>query len=183
MRKIRGFTMIELLIVVAVLGILAVAVMAAINPIEQINRGKDTGSRSDAEQLISAVDRFYTANGYYPWQDSADDTAHVSTVWADVEGTSWANSTTPVLTALSSGGTAELKESFIKRITASGYNTLKKYHHGTQGDSFYVCFLPKSANFETEASNRCAGALPSDFPAEACPAGCAAAKTCYSCLP
>src|SRR3972149_6448515 len=62
-----GFTMIELLIVIAILGILAVAVLASINPIEQINRGRDTGSRSDAEQLISAIDRFYAAKGYYPW--------------------------------------------------------------------------------------------------------------------
>ncbi|NIT03538.1 prepilin-type N-terminal cleavage/methylation domain-containing protein, partial [Candidatus Saccharibacteria bacterium] len=53
----RGFTMIELLIVIAVIGILAIAVLAAINPIEQINRGRDTGSRSDAEQLIGAIDR------------------------------------------------------------------------------------------------------------------------------
>jgi prepilin-type N-terminal cleavage/methylation domain-containing protein len=62
-----GFTMIELLIVIAVLGILAVAVLASINPIEQINRGRDTGSRGDAEQLISAIDRYYAAKGYYPW--------------------------------------------------------------------------------------------------------------------
>ena len=54
----KGFTMIELLIVIAILGILAVAVLAAINPIEQINRGRDTGTRSDAEQLLGAIDRF-----------------------------------------------------------------------------------------------------------------------------
>ena len=58
-----AFTMIELLIVIAILGILAVAVLAAINPIEQINRGRDTGSRSDAEQLLSAIDRFYAYKG------------------------------------------------------------------------------------------------------------------------
>ena len=62
-----AFTMIELLIVIAILGILAVAVLAAINPVEQINRGRDTGSRSDAEQLLSAIDRFYAYKGYYPW--------------------------------------------------------------------------------------------------------------------
>src|SRR3989339_899005 len=68
-----AFTMIELLIVIAILGILAVAVLAAINPIEQINRGRDTGSRSDSEQLLSAIDRFYASQGYYPWRTAADD--------------------------------------------------------------------------------------------------------------
>ena len=53
MQKLKlqlGFTMIELLIVITILGILAVAVLSAINPIEQINRGRDTGRQSDAEQ-------------------------------------------------------------------------------------------------------------------------------------
>jgi prepilin-type N-terminal cleavage/methylation domain-containing protein len=62
-----GFTMIELLIVIAILGILAVAVLSAINPVEQINRGRDTASRGDAEQMINAIDRFNAFQGYYPW--------------------------------------------------------------------------------------------------------------------
>ncbi|KUK79563.1 MAG: hypothetical protein XD95_0296 [Microgenomates bacterium 39_7] len=68
-----GFTMIELLIVITILGILAVAVLSAINPIEQINRGRDTGSQSDAEQLLSAIDRYNAFQGYYPWQEDAND--------------------------------------------------------------------------------------------------------------
>jgi prepilin-type N-terminal cleavage/methylation domain-containing protein len=67
-----GFTMIELLIVITILGILAVAVLSAINPIEQINRGRDTGRQSDAEQLLSAIDRYNAFQGYYPWQEDAD---------------------------------------------------------------------------------------------------------------
>ena len=43
-----GFTMIELLVVIAVIGVLAVAVLSSINPIEQINKGRDTRTRSDA---------------------------------------------------------------------------------------------------------------------------------------
>ena len=66
MKKIKkGFTMIELLIVIAILGILAVAVLSAINPLEQIRRGRDTGSRSDAEQLLNAVERYYSSRGYF----------------------------------------------------------------------------------------------------------------------
>lgn len=57
-----GFTMIELLVVISVIGILSVAVISSINPIEQINKGRDTRKRSNAAQLINALDRFYAIN-------------------------------------------------------------------------------------------------------------------------
>ena len=184
MRKTSlGFTLIELLIVIAVLGILAVAVLAAINPIEQINRSRDTGSRSDSEQLISAVDRFYASSGYYPWQTGASDVANIDQAWVQVTS-SWADGNAlGVLAKLSQSGTEEIKSSFANRIVATTYNPLFVYNDGTAGSSTYMCFLAKSSAFQTESGIRCGATLPTDFPANACPAGCAAAKTCYSCLP
>jgi prepilin-type N-terminal cleavage/methylation domain-containing protein len=205
LRKL-GFTMIELLIVIAVLGILAVAVLAAINPIEQINRGRDTGSRSDAEQLLSAIDRYYAGKGFYPWSDGAS-SLNTSTFGSDPDALISLDSADitigdddlPLLNNVSSGGSAEVKESFITRITDPGYNHLGIYNNGVTSSSTYVCFLPKSASFREEAWNRCSNddhtglddAIPSDFPAGACPADgtCATAATadaaiaCQICLP
>ena len=188
MSRDRGFTLIELLIVIAVLGILAVAVLSAINPIEQINRSRDTGSRSDAEQLLGAIDRYYSTAGYYPWKTSPVLPA-VSDVtnWGMVNTTGgtppiWTDGAAAVLSKLSAAGTGELKASFTTRITGGGYNPLYKYNRGQQGDSSYVCFLPKSSAFQTEAGLRCVS-VPADFPGGACPANCATLKTCYSCLP
>lgn len=184
-RDTRGFTMIELLIVIAILGILAVAVLSAINPIEQINRGRDTGSRSDAEQLISAMDRFNAFQAYYPWvSDPADDHTLddgaggpllVDDAWV-VTGTYATNGDCSVLDRLAEGdtaatdactGTQELKTSFTQRITGTAYNDLYVYNRGQQGDSTYVCFVPQSGAFLQEAETRCgddAGAgLPSDL--------------------
>jgi len=174
----KGFTMIELLIVIAVLGVLAVAVLSAINPIEQINRGKDTGSRSDAEQLLGAVERFYTSSGYYPWLDTPNDTP-TSQAWVcAVDGTAagvaapcnaaWAShgSVAPhqiVLTRLSAGGTSEIKASFVNRLSAVTTNHLFVYNRGTSGDSTYICFSPLSSSFNTEAGNRCTAGLPTDL--------------------
>lgn len=179
-----GFTMIELLIVITILGILATAVLSAINPIEQINRGRDTASKSDAEQLLSAIDRFYAFNGYYPWVNSAEiqdseilaltyqpveNVAVVDAAGDEVEGCS-------MLEILSSGddtatdcnGSDELKLSFVERIARASYNSLWIYNSGETGNSTYICYAPKSAAFDTEATTRCDGTLAADFPATAC---------------
>lgn len=205
-----AFTMIELLIVIAILGILAVAVLAAINPIEQINRGRDTGSRSDAEQLLSAIDRFYAYKGYYPWVQNPNTVSLLS--WRGVAGATavtYANndgSSTTIaawMDALSGGcavldkiangddancdGTNEVKRSFVDKITKSDYNHLFVYYNGEAGSSLYVCFKPQSGAMQEDAATRCvdeAGAgLPDDLRAAATAAGICAAGEEYSCLP
>jgi prepilin-type N-terminal cleavage/methylation domain-containing protein len=67
----EGFTLVELLIVIALLGVIATIVIAAINPIEQANRAADAGMKADASQLVSALQRYYVAHGGYPWNDAA----------------------------------------------------------------------------------------------------------------
>lgn len=177
----KGFTMIELLIVIAILGILAVAVLAAINPVEQINRGRDTGSKNDAEQLIGALDRFNAFRGYAAWVDTPQ--ADFETQAAPLESKSdWfvqvggVDGDCPVLDRLSMGnetssdeckGTDELKSAYIDKITKPDYNHLYVFNSGIPGGSTYVCFNPISKSFQTEAHDRCLGGaenLPDDYP-------------------
>ena len=60
-----GFTLIEMLIVIAVIGVLAVAVLSAINPIEQMRKARDTRRRSNAAELLNALERYYATNEDY----------------------------------------------------------------------------------------------------------------------
>lgn len=184
MKKLtKGFTMIELLIVIAVLGVLAIAVLSAINPIEQINRGRDTGSRSDAEQLLSAVDRFNAAQGYWPWALSPTNPVPPQSIaWTLV--TAVTDGSDDILTKLSTG-TEEIKSSFVERISATGYNPLWLYFDDSvSGASAYICFMPQSGSFKEEAETRCGGTLPGDFPSSACSntTNCGAEGNCI-CLP
>ncbi|RJQ37040.1 type II secretion system protein [Candidatus Microgenomates bacterium] len=121
-----GFTLIELLIVIAILGILSTAVLSAINPIEQLNRGRDTGTQSDAEQLIGAITRFNASNGFYPWQTGANDSANIwtgTTAATDWTYVNWNNnpcSTQPVGNPPACGWTID-NVAYVAHTPATGW--------------------------------------------------------------
>lgn len=175
-----GFTMIELLVVIAVIGVLAVAVLSSINPIEQINKGRDTRSRSDAAQLISAVDRYFAIHEKYPWNEDgvSGTTGTYADGWTYDSDSGFVTAPNgsdtldyrsqflfyePDLTSDSDWAwtiplinTAEVKESFGNRIAKTSDNTdfLVKKPSGANR-TMYVCFNPSSYAFDLEASNRC----------------------------
>lgn len=67
----KGFTLIELIVVIAVLGVLAAGVFAAINPVKRINQAKDTRIKTDIGQISRAMQAYFTSTGtsgtpYYP---------------------------------------------------------------------------------------------------------------------
>lgn len=62
----KGFTLVELLIVIAILGTLAVVVLVAINPVQQLAKTRDTGRKSTAQQLGHSMEAYaVTNNGNY----------------------------------------------------------------------------------------------------------------------
>src|SRR5260221_6470647 len=64
----EGFTLIELIIVIGVLGVLAAALLVAIDPLEQLARGRDAGRLSSVTQLGRAMQSYIAAQntGIYP---------------------------------------------------------------------------------------------------------------------
>jgi len=69
-RSTKAFTMIELLIVISVLGILAIGVLAAVDPFEQLKKARDTNTRSSVLALQTAFIRYYASHGALPWDDT-----------------------------------------------------------------------------------------------------------------
>lgn len=189
-----GFTMIELLVVIAVIGVLAVAVLSSINPIEQINKGRDTGHRSDAAQLINAIDRYYAIHEIYPWNDASYNTLLTVNQLAteQLPGGTPANCATssqtsgsvtgafckitnaaavPWLTALTD--TAEVKEGFTQRLTnPRPGGELWLFKDVTSNATMYTCFAPASKAFQKEATDACKDHYAA-LPPGACPAGAA----------
>ena len=53
--------MLELLVVIAVLGILAVAIITALNPVKKTNQAKDSNVKSDINQIANALQAYLTS--------------------------------------------------------------------------------------------------------------------------
>ncbi len=65
--KSKGFTLVELLVVIAVLGVLAVGLIATIDPIDKINAGNDAKVFSDLTLMSKAAEAYAASNnGTYP---------------------------------------------------------------------------------------------------------------------
>lgn len=151
LRASAGFTMIELLVVISVIGILAVAVLSSINPIEQINKSRDTRTRTDAANLINANDRYFAIHEVYPWNTTtasytpADPDYEVEFVFTgSADDWDWVD----VLVT-----TAEVKEGFTNRLKNDDALTIFK--EGTSNATMYACFTPTSEAFKFEAAKNC----------------------------
>lgn len=68
-----GFTIVELLIVIVVIGILAAITIVAYNGIQ--GRARDTERTADIAQLHKALELFYAENNYYPAVSDVRDTS------------------------------------------------------------------------------------------------------------
>ncbi len=154
----KGFTLVELLIVIALIGVLAVAVLAAINPLEQLNRARDTGMESDASQLLAAIDRYYASHEEFPWVavgEVANNDASYGFVSAKAQGVGvcGAACTTDgvLLEAL------ELKSEFRSRrfITAEDSASTELLYIGKAtgaSSSVYACWVPRSRSNRGKAT-------------------------------
>lgn len=160
LNRLGGFTLVELLIVIAILGVIALIVIAAINPIEQANRARDTGMKSDASQLLSAMDRYFAVKNDFPWV-TQDSTTYNND---DDFGFMTASDYHIGLCDQTSGCTVdgilideqELKPEFRNRrfidaAADSNYQDYLMIGKADQDQSVYICYVPLSKSNRQKA--------------------------------
>lgn len=68
----KGFTLVELVVVIAILGILIIALIATLNPFAQFSKAFDAQRKHDIMEIRNALDTYYNDKNCYPKQTSAE---------------------------------------------------------------------------------------------------------------
>jgi prepilin-type N-terminal cleavage/methylation domain-containing protein len=205
MRNQKGFTLVELLIVISLIAILSVAVLSTINPIEQANKARDSRTQNDAAEVMNAYERYFATSQAYPWETFTGGTpitnasavglrsdtygfgicsgqgtdAALRASAAVARATSCAsNDTVPNLLI----STDELKSSFAGKDMFEPVRDDSAVSQGlwtlkaANDNSIFVCYIPRAAANRSVAANmRCIDTATGTVGRIGNPAGCLAA--------
>lgn len=81
-----GFTIVELLVVIVVIGILAAVTLVAFNGVQA--RARDSQRRNDVAIIAKSLELYYIDNGRYP---SGSGSSTINNYWSTTADASWAN--------------------------------------------------------------------------------------------
>jgi type II secretory pathway pseudopilin PulG len=65
-KKIKGFTLVELMIVMAILIMMAIILIGILNPIALVNKARDGRRKKDLNRIRVAFEEYYNDKGCYP---------------------------------------------------------------------------------------------------------------------
>lgn len=172
-----GFTLVELLVVIGVLGVLAAGLLATVDPLEQFRKAADSNRRSTSLELVNGITRYYATKQALPWDTVANggDNCNGGAVpnASRVSNVSAATAFGDCVTALANLG--EVKTTF-----ATQYQILNRLYitettaAGSTDRRFAVCFDP-----ESKSMTRATTTIYTQAAAATCDP--AASEACYFC--
>jgi len=68
----KGVTLIELILVVAILGLMSTTVVIAANPAKRLAQARDATRKNDIGQIVNALISYEVFSGKYPDENGCD---------------------------------------------------------------------------------------------------------------
>jgi len=115
-QQARGFTLIELIVTVAILAVLITIVVVALNPAEQLQRSRDAKRVADLDAIKTAIN-LYLAQATTTINLSGDPTANARCVGGSGSSAFFANTATP--NTISGTGLAQVVTSTGQTVATS----------------------------------------------------------------
>ncbi|TXG76517.1 prepilin-type N-terminal cleavage/methylation domain-containing protein [Candidatus Dojkabacteria bacterium] len=158
----KGFTFVELVVVIGIVGILTVATAALINPSLQLKRSRDADRKADLKNIQLALEIYRSDQGTYPV----------------VTGTVAANcptSSPSMLLQLESDGSCPVDPTkiYIQNISKDPKTRANYYYSSATGSTYTLYSCLENANDTEKLSASTVPALPDSatIAALACPSG------------
>lgn len=161
----RGFTIIELLIVIVVIAILAAITIVAYNGIQQ--RARDSQRKSDVATIQKALELYYLDNGFYP-PGSCSVGCKINGSWSSTSDGSWSNLESALVPRyLSKLPTDPQASSTTNPAISGGYNydyvSLGGWCTKPAGQIYTLTYRLENEAQKFEVSGNCSGTQPTNY--------------------
>ncbi|MBC7943598.1 prepilin-type N-terminal cleavage/methylation domain-containing protein [Candidatus Saccharibacteria bacterium] len=156
--KRTGFTIVELLIVIVVIGILAAITIVAFNGIQ--HRGRDAQRKSDIANITKALELYYIDNGQFP---AAGGSTAINSSWSTTADASWQNFRTAIATYMKSVPTDPSNTSGVSASGGSGYTydyfqfQNSAYCGSTAGQGYLLIYRLAASSQQNNLIGNCTG--------------------------
>lgn len=145
-----GFTLIELLVVIGILGILAAALIATIDPFEQLKKANDATAKNIVAEFVDATTRYYGNHNAYPWDDTSFGGGGCNSATAPssqklVDGTSVWECVTTLIDDGEIKSTFKNATSALKAVVVNG---------GTDTTPVQACYQPQSKTGQKDPNTK-----------------------------
>jgi len=121
-----GFTLVELIVVIAIVGVMGGMVITILNPIAQLQKSADAKRKSDLSQISKALESYYSDHGTYPSVNNTYELVVIPAGSNDPIALSWGSAWAPYMDTLPKDATLSKKYIYYTPTTGSG--ALQSYY-------------------------------------------------------